>query len=314
VPAPRQIFVEASNATLAGWDYGNPTAPPMVFLHGLTDLAWSLHPVAERFADRYHVLNFDLRGHGDSSHPGRYTVPHLVSDLRVVVDSLELRRPVLFGHSMGSIVTSTFAGLWPDEPRALVMVEGIGPPPRFGEADPAGRRVIARAMIESLIGDRDRPPMADLETARQRLRKAHPSLTPELVDELAEVGTRPGPDGGVVWKWDPAVREWSAVFDRERFEESWQGITCPTLIVTGGQAWDRWWAPTSAVRPGPGFDGPMRDAERDRRLGLFADVEHHVVDAGHMVHFDRPDDVVRLTADFLGRRLPRPMGRRAQGA
>jgi len=303
VAAPRQIFVRAPRATLSGWDYGNGGAQPMVFLHGLTDLAWSLHPVAEAFADRFHVLNFDLRGHGDSSQGGPYTVAHFVADLRVVVDTLGLEAPVLFGHSMGSIVTSTFAGTWPDEPAALVMVEGIGPPPRFGETERPGRRIIARAAIEALLGDPVRPPMADLAVARARLAAAHPGLDDRRLDELAVRGTRPAATGGLVWKWDPYVREWAALFDRERFEEAWSAVRCPTMVVTGGEAWERWWKPTAAVRPGPAFDGPMTDAERDRRLGLFADVEHHVVAAGHMVHFDRPGEVIDLTADFLARRL-----------
>jgi pimeloyl-ACP methyl ester carboxylesterase len=276
----------------------------MVFLHGLTDLAWSLHPVAEAFAERFHVLNFDLRGHGDSSQAGPYTVAHFVADLRSVVDALGLERPVLFGHSMGSIVTSTFAGTWPDEPAALVMVEGIGPPPRFGETERAGRRVIARAQIEALLTDPVRPPMAGPEVARARLAAAHPGLDDRRLDELVARGTRPAPSGGLVWKWDPYVREWAALFDRERFEEAWAAVRCPTMVVTGGEAWERWWKPTAAVRPGPAFDGPMSEAERDRRLGLFADVEHHVVAAGHMVHFDRPAEVIDLTADFLARRLP----------
>lgn len=303
MPRPSQITVEAPTVTLTGWDYGNASAPPMVLLHGLTDLAWSLHPVAERFADRYHVLNLDLRGHGDSGHPGRYTVAHFVSDLRFAIDALALERPVLFGHSMGSIVTCTFAGTWPEEPAALIMVEGIGPPARFGEAEPDGRRAIARAQIASLIEDPVRPPMADIDMARNRLRRAHQGLDEQRIAELAEEGTRPGPDGGLVWKWDPFVREWAAVFDRERFEECWSAVTCPTLIVTGGQAWERWWKPTSAVRPGPGFDGPMPDTERDRRLGLFDDVEHHTLAAGHMVHFDAPDELVTVTERFLDDRL-----------
>lgn len=299
---PRKIVIEAPTVTLAGWDYGNSTAQPMVLLHGLTDLAWSLHPVAETFSDRYHVLNFDLRGHGDSGWSGRYTVPYFVSDLRVVIDQLGLARPVLFGHSMGSIVTSTFAGLWPDEPAALVMAEGLGPPSRYGEGEPAGRRAVTRAFVESLVEDPTRPPMTDVGAARDRLRRAHPRLDERRISELAEAGTRPGPDGGLIWKWDPFVRGWAAVFDRQRFEECWAAVTCPTLIITGGEAWERWWKPTDAARPGPGFDGPMPDAERDGRLALFADVEHRTIDAGHMLHFDAPDEVVAVTADFLHRR------------
>ncbi len=305
-PAPRQIFIEAPNVTIAGWDHGNADAPPMVFLHGLTDLAWSLRPVAERFAVDHHVVNLDLRGHGDSSRPARYSVPHFVADLRVVIDRLGLERPVLFGHSMGSIVTSTFAGTWPEEPAALIMVEGLGPPARIGEREPTGRRAVARALIESLVGDPTRPALADLDAARRKLRGAHPGLDEAQVDELATIGTRPGPDGGLVWKWDPFVREWAATFDRERFEECWTQITCPALVISGAQAWERWWQPTSAVRPGPDFEGPVSAAERDRRLALFADVEHHSIEAGHMVHFDDPEQVVARSRDFLRRRLGRP--------
>lgn len=304
MPTPRPITVEAPSVTLAGWDHGNEGARPMVFLHGLTDLAWALEPVAAAFAERFHVLNFDLRGHGDSSWPGRYTVAHFVADLRSIVDRLELVQPVLFGHSMGSIVTSTFAGLWPEEPAALIMAEGLGPPGRFGEGTIEGRLTIARALIESLAEPSERAPMPDLQEAQDRLRRAHPGLSDAAVAELAAIGTRSGPDDGLTWKWDPRVREWAVTFDRQRFEETWTAIRCPTMVLTGGQAWERWWQPTSKSRPGPDFDGPMTDVELDRRLGLFHDVEHHVVPAGHMLHFDVPADVVRLTTDFLDRRLP----------
>ncbi len=304
MPAPRAITVEAPTVTLAGWDYGNPGARPMVFLHGLTDLAWSLHPVAEAFAERYHVVSFDLRGHGDSSHPGRYTVPHFVADLRFAVSALDLVRPILFGHSMGAFVTSAFAGLWPDEPAALIMVEGLGSPLRIGETDPAGRRTIAGALIESLNGEPKRVKMGGIEVARQRLRAAHPGLTDDRIVELAARGTRADPDGGLFWKWDPAVREWFAVFDRARHEEWWGGIRCPTLAITAAHAWDRWWLPTSPARPGPDFAGPIDLAEQARRLALIAGVEHHAVDAGHMVHFDAPGEVIDLTRRFLDDHLP----------
>ena len=99
------------------------------------------------------------------------------------------------------------------------------------------------------------------------------------------------------------VREWAAVFDQERFEESWAAVTCPTLIVSGGQALEALVAAHVGGAAGPGFDGPMSEAECDRRLALFADLEHQVLEAGHMVHFDVPDELVAVTADFLGRRL-----------
>jgi hypothetical protein len=46
----------------------------------------------------------------------------------------------------------------------------------------------------------------------------------------------------------------------------------------------------------------MTDGEQNRRLALFADVEHRALEAGHMVHFDAPHDLVAVTEAFLGRR------------
>lgn len=303
---PTRITIEAPSVTLAGWDYGNEGAPPMVLVHGLTDLAWSLHPVAAAFADRYHVVSYDLRGHGDSGQPGRYAVANFVSDLRVVIAELGLERPVLLGHSLGSMVSSWYAGTWPDDPAALVMLEGLGPPPRVGDDDPDGRVLIAQGIIDTVTGDPTRRPMADIEAADARLARAHPALDDARRADLTVRSTRLLPDGGLGWKFDPYVRDWSATFTREAQEDRWKAIRCPVLILSGADAWERWWKPSGESRLGPGFDGPMATAERDRRLGCFADVEHHEVAAGHMVHYDAPDRVVALAGDFLDRRLGRP--------
>lgn len=301
--SPTHITIEAPTVALAGWDYGNRGARPLVMVHGLTDLAWSLHPVASALADRFHVVTYDLRGHGDSGQPGRYAVANFVSDLRVVLAELGLDRPVLFGHSLGAIVTSWYAGTWPDEPAALVMLEGLGPPPRVGEDDPAGRLAIAQAAIETVTGDPTRRPMESIDAAEARLARAHPSLDPERRADLAARSTRLLPDGGLAWKFDPFVRDWSATFTHQAEEERWRAIRCPVLLVTGERAWEQWWKPTGESRPGPGFDGPMSAAERERRLACFTHVEHHEIAAGHMVHYDAPDEVARLTSDFLGREV-----------
>lgn len=300
---PHQIFVDAPTARLAAWEYAGADGPTIVMLHGLTDLAWSLHPIAAELAAAYRVVSLDLRGHGDSSHPGQYSVANFVSDLRVVLAELELERPILFGHSLGSIVSAYYAATWPDHPAALVMVEGLGPPPRVGAGSAESRLAVARGTIDSVTDDPTRPPMAGIDVARARLARAHPSLDDERIAELAGHGTLELDDGSVVWKFDPFCREWSATFTHEQQEERWSMIRCPTMIVTGLRAWEQWWKPAGEMRPGPGFDGPTSPAELDRRLATFADVEHHEVDAGHMVHFDAPDVVVELTSDFLDRRL-----------
>ena len=70
-------------------DYGDPGgAPPLLLLHGIRDLAWSMDPIAQALRDRYRVLSLDLRGHGASEHPGAYTFPLYAADLHCVLDRL----------------------------------------------------------------------------------------------------------------------------------------------------------------------------------------------------------------------------------
>ena len=183
---------------LSALDYGDPEHPPMVLLHGSSDLAWSLDSVAQAFADRYRVIGLDLRGHGHSDHPGAYSVLHYVADLERVVDHFGLadRRPVLVGHSLGGHIVAQFCGLYPEVSSALVLVEGTGPPARVVDDGPDARADFARMVIGVLQTPLRHKPLADLDAAVARLAATHPRLDPERARFLAEVGTRPGPDGG----------------------------------------------------------------------------------------------------------------------
>ena len=135
---PERVTVPAGPIQLSALDYGDPEHPPMVMLHGSSDLAWSLDSVAQAFADRYRVIGLDLRGHGHSDHPGAYSVLHYVADLERVVDHFGLagRRPVLVGHSLGGHIVAQFCGLYPEVPSALVLVEGTGSRPASSMTGP----------------------------------------------------------------------------------------------------------------------------------------------------------------------------------
>ena len=65
--------VQAGDIRLAYAVTGEPGAPPMVLLHALGERGADWAPVAGRFAERFRVFAFDLRGHGDSDWPGEYS-------------------------------------------------------------------------------------------------------------------------------------------------------------------------------------------------------------------------------------------------
>ena len=301
---PAAEIVEFGRETLAVYDYGPPPGRSLgdvVLLHGMTDVARSLEPVADSLCDRYRVVLYDARGHGRSSHPGAYSVLHHVADLHTVLDRLELADPILVGHSLGGHTVANHAGLFPDRVRAVVLLEGMGPPARLRPVDPTERLAQTRTMVESLATSRPPRPVADLDAATERLLAAHGRLDRDRARVLAAEGTRPGPDGGLVWRHDDRTWHWVTSIDQVALEERWGAITAPILAVSGTEAWDTWWA---TPRGPDRLRIRMTDQEFAERLALFADIEHvDLAEAGHMVHFDQPDRISELVDEFLRRRL-----------
>ena len=102
---------------------GPPDGPVLVFVHGLAATGASWGPVAEMLSDAFRVLTYDLRSHGLSD-PVREacTRSDLAHDLRELLRVLELKNPIVIGHSAGGVVAMQFAVDYPSEARAFVFV------------------------------------------------------------------------------------------------------------------------------------------------------------------------------------------------
>jgi pimeloyl-ACP methyl ester carboxylesterase len=109
-------------------EWGEPSRPPVLLLHGGNQSAHSWDLVSLHLADRYRVLAPDQRGHGDSewSRECDYSIGALARDAEAFLRDRAARRPVVFGHSMGGMVALLLASLYPELPRALVIVD-VGP-------------------------------------------------------------------------------------------------------------------------------------------------------------------------------------------
>ena len=101
--------VTSGDIELAVYTWGKPgkRRPTVVLVHGYPDAASVWKATAELLAERYHVVAYDVRGAGRSSHPQRiadYDLDHLVNDLAAVVDAVSPDKPVhLVCHDWGSI-------------------------------------------------------------------------------------------------------------------------------------------------------------------------------------------------------------------
>ena len=295
---PRRHRIDVDGVGLVVLELGHADGPPVIMLHGMRDVPESLLPVAEPLARTHRVLLPALRGHGDSDRPGAYAMELFLYDLYRTVEALEPRAFTLFGHSLGAQIGARFAALYPDRVGALVLVEGLGPPARPEEADPAlGIRHHAERLLATLTPAPDRP-LPDLEFAAGRLTRNNPRLPPERAREIAVVATRREPDGQLRWAFDARVASVFLGVSRQETEHYWRAVRCPTLVVTGDQAAEYW----RGQMPLPN-DGEFAPGELEARIRCFADAEHvTIAGAGHMVHYDRPADLTAFVEDFLGRR------------
>jgi pimeloyl-ACP methyl ester carboxylesterase len=297
---PTPFEIAAGEVRIRGLDYGDPSLPAMVVVHGMRDHAHSFDPVARAFLGEFRVLVPDLRGHGRSDRPGSYAMAQFVADLHALVLAFSLDRPVLVGHSLGGQIAAHYAGLFAEIPAALLCIEGLGPPRRPEDRSAQGRRERMRERTIALL-ERSEPRegLADLEAAVARFRARHPRLPAARARSLVEHATEPGPGGGLRWRWAPEVhRVWSTI-GLDETEEVWSWIRSPVLVVTASES-ASWWTRRGLSEP---ILPSEFSAELERKLAIFADAEHVIIEgSGHMVHYDQPEALVGAMRDFLGRR------------
>jgi len=87
----------------------------LVFVHGwgINKEYWKSQ--ADEFSKRYTVVTIDLGGHGKSgTQRDHWTVDDYANDVMAVLDSLNLNKVILVGHSMGGDVILDIAFKIPD--------------------------------------------------------------------------------------------------------------------------------------------------------------------------------------------------------
>ena len=104
--------------------------PSIVFVHGsgMDHTVWTL---ASRHFARHgnNVISIDLPGHGRSSGKPLATVEDMSSWVMSVLDTLEISRAALVGHSLGSLIALECAACHSDRVRAIALVGTTSPMP-----------------------------------------------------------------------------------------------------------------------------------------------------------------------------------------
>ncbi|MEV5531705.1 SDR family oxidoreductase [Streptomyces prunicolor] len=109
----RERWVRTGGVELCVAELGDPSRPTVILVHGYPDTKEVWSEVVSRLADRFHVVLYDVRGHGRSTAPqplrGGFTLEKLTDDFLAVADAVSPDRPVhLVGHDWGSVQSWEF--------------------------------------------------------------------------------------------------------------------------------------------------------------------------------------------------------------
>jgi pimeloyl-ACP methyl ester carboxylesterase len=268
-------------------DWGNPTAPPLLLVHGGRDHSRSWDWVARELRHDWHIIAPDLRGHGDSawSPDGVYSIAAYVYDLAQLIHQQELAPVTIVSHSLGGMISLRYTGLYPETVRKLVAIEGLS----FASRGMIEKRALPvaqrwRKWIEERRAMSGRLPRryASIEEALTRMREENSYLSEDQARHLTIHGVSRNEDGTYSWKFDNYVRSAPPVdLSEAEVQVLWGGITCPTLLCYGRDSW--------ALNPEETGDAAYF---QNARVAAF---DH----AGHWLHHDRFDAFMSELRGFL---------------
>jgi pimeloyl-ACP methyl ester carboxylesterase len=205
---------------------------PILCLPGLTRNARDFAAVADRLAGDRRIIAVELRGRGESERakdPMSYVPATYLEDVSALIEQAGLDRFILFGTSLGGILSMLIAATMPGKV-AGVLLNDIGP-----AIDPAGL-----ARIRGYIGRSGSYPTW-LHAARS-LAEIHATAYPDYtLDDwlgMAKRLFRLTQAGRIVADYDSAISEPFRVPGNESASDLWPLADAlkplPALLVHGG--------------------------------------------------------------------------------
>jgi len=236
---------------------GPEHAPVVVFSNSLGTRGEMWDAEASALRDRFRVLRYDTRGHGDSPvPPGPYTVAELAQDVLALLDRIGLERVSFCGLSIGGMT-----GMWlgvnaPERIERLVIcctAAQLPPPEMWMERAEQVRRDGMGSVIEA--------------TMERWFTPEFPERNPEVVARIRETFLATSPEGYA------GCCEALAGFD---MRGELGAITSPTLVIAGD-------------------DDPVGTPERAAAIADEIEDSRLVVLPGarHLAAVEKPDEVAR---------------------
>jgi pimeloyl-ACP methyl ester carboxylesterase len=251
--------------------YGD--GPPLVILHGLYGLSDNWVTIAKKLGNSFTVYLPDQRNHGQSPHSQIHDYDSMRDDLFELAGDLNLKKFFLAGHSMGGKTAISFALKWPEMLNGLLIAD-ISP-----FTNETGRQSIyvQHFTILNAILSFDLDKISTRREAGNVLLEKIPS---EKVRELILKNLQRTTDNNFAWKLNAQsiLKNLDKIMEgvERQTDYSQQIIGFPVIFLKGGD---------SDYIPAVDF--------RDIRNVFPAAEIIEIPGAGHWIHIDKPDEVVK---------------------
>jgi 3-oxoadipate enol-lactonase len=245
--------------------HGREGAPWLVFSHSLACSVRMWDGEIAKHQDRYRVLAYDTRGHGQSAAPkGPYTLEQLADDLYFLLQDLRIEKPHYVGLSMGGMIGQTAALKYPGIFRTMTLCDTTSRYP--AEAAPMWQdriRIAESKGMAALV----QPTLERWFT--EAFRKSHPDKV-KPVATLIEKTPVPGYVGCC------------AAIPKINVTSRLKEIRTPTLVICGND---------DPATP-PAMAREIQENIPGAKLAL-------IPQAAHLSNIEQPEAFNRALADFL---------------
>ena len=248
---------------LAYVEAGDPEGEPVLLLHGFTDSSRSFSPMVPHLS-RYRLLIPDQRGHGASDAPECcYGASQFAYDARLFLDALGVKRAVVVGHSLGSMVAISLAADQPERVSKIVLI---------------GSTALVPVKRGDWLYDNVAAMTGPLDSKSQFAKDWHPANQPTPVDPAFASAVNDELLRIPLHVWRGVLRELSYVPVGRHATD----IKAPVLILSGGK-------------------DPIFSVEHHRSLlAAFPHAEAQVfVDLGHNPNWEQPEAIASAIHGFL---------------
>jgi pimeloyl-ACP methyl ester carboxylesterase len=239
---------------------------PVAFIHGFPHNRSLWAPQVGALVDRARCIAPDLRGFGDSSRHGPFTIDQYADDVATLLRAIGIERAVIAGLSMGGYVAFS---LWRRH-RALVRALVLADTRAGADTDEA--RDKRRALIE-IARTRGSGAVADAQVTGM-IGKTTREKRPRMIDEVHRMLEGASVEG--------IVGALEAMMGRADSTPTLATIDVPTLVVVGDE---------DVLTP-PSEAEILRAGIRGSRLEV-------IEQAGHVSNLERPAAFNHVLSEFL---------------